>query len=74
MQEVKVVDNWILEQPKETPIPAEVLVAWQKVKELAQLSHNTGSPKLCRSCIKVYACILSGDNVSECGDFEQYSA
>lgn len=30
---------------------------------------NTGSPKLCRSCIKMYACVRSADTVTECSDF-----
>ena len=35
---------------------------------------NTGSPKLCRSCIKIYACIKAGDNIGGCCEYESIAA
>ena len=37
--------------------------------EVENTSTNTGSPKLCRSCLKLYACVRSGNDVSGCGEF-----
>jgi hypothetical protein len=50
-------------------------LAWQKIKsELAQLSHNNGSMPLCRSCIKLHACLRAGDLTRKCKEYQVYAA
>ena len=36
-------------------------------------SANTGSMPLCRTCIKLYVCIKSGDNIDGCTEHEHYA-
>jgi hypothetical protein len=44
------------------------------IKEAQSASANTGSPKLCRSCIKLYACVKAGDNIMGCCEYELIAA
>jgi len=45
-----------------------------KLEEAApSASANTGSMPLCRTCIKLYACIKSGDNIDGCTEHEHYA-
>ena len=43
------------------------------VEAAPSASANTGSMPLCRTCIKLYACIKSGDNIDGCTEHEHYA-
>lgn len=51
------------------PGRSEVVKILKQLVEEKLTSANSGSAKLCRSCIKMYACIRAGEDVMECKEF-----
>jgi len=50
-----------------------IAVVHRRASKLEVPPANTGSMPLCRTCIKLYACIKSGDNIDGCTEHEHYA-